>query len=251
MSRSPDRCWTLFSPRAQRIGPPRKLVAIEQSAPRAMRAWYVDDGASMLAVDANDPRRIEIDARSQLPAAVFSHLNSHAELAIAGHRKLRIAFSPCPDQLIDVMFADYPFGAPLRFAYFDAAASRLRIVEATNAEKGPFRELAAGGLSRGEPLTITLFDGDAQLVAITLHDWSAQASDEISPTAGFGVPANSIEFSLAAPDARSPASIFVSLASTGVGRGYDTVGHAAGTYENRMTIEIGEPLTSSSPVPSP
>ena len=84
---------------------------------------------------------------------------------------------------------------------------------------------------------ITLFDDDERICSITLLDWSAQASDEISPTAGWGVPANSIQFSLSDRSDRSPAMILVSLADTGIGRGYDSVGHAAGVYRNRMTIE--------------
>lgn len=236
ISRSPDRCWTILSPRDQRLGLARRLVALQPPGRGTMRAWYADDDTSMLAVDAAAPEQIEIDAQSRLPQPVYSHLNSYCDITIGGHRKLRMSFSPCDETKIDVKYADYPFGAPMRFAYFDAGANRLRIVEASDAEKGPFHELASGPLSRGEPLTITLYDEDTRLCAITLHDWSAQASDEISPTAGWGVPANSISFSLNQRSDGSPASIFISLADTGVGRGYDTVGHPAGTYRNRMTI---------------
>ncbi|MBC8106666.1 MAG: hypothetical protein H7Z14_08770 [Anaerolineae bacterium] len=236
ISRSPDRSWTILSPRDQRRGPERRIVALERAERETLRAWYADDDVSMLAVDATARERIELDAMSRLPQAVFSHLNSYCEIAIVGHRKLRISFSPCDDAKVDVKYSDYPIGAPIRFAYFDAATNRLRIVEATNAEKGPFHDLASGPLTRGDPLTITLFDNESALCSITLRDWSAQASDEISPTAGWGVPANSIAFSLADRSDRSPAAILISLADTGVGRGYDTVGHAAGAYRNRMTL---------------
>jgi hypothetical protein len=38
----------------------------------------------------------------------------------------------------------------------------------------------------------------------------------------------------------SPVRIWLTLAGTSVGRGFDSVGHAAGTYRNRVRIEIDE-----------
>jgi hypothetical protein len=35
----------------------------------------------------------------------------------------------------------------------------------------------------------------------------------------------------------SPATLFITLASTSVGRGFDSVGHTPGTYRNRMRIQ--------------
>jgi hypothetical protein len=59
----------------------------------------------------------------------------------------------------------------------------------------------------------------------------------LSLTAGWGVPVNAIEFSLADDGPASPASIFVTLAGTSVGRGWDCVGHNAGTYRNRISVD--------------
>jgi hypothetical protein len=78
-------------------------------------------------------------------------------------------------------------------------------------------------------------------VGFTLLDWSAQASAQLCPTAGWGVPENAIEFSLNGDELTSPASLFVTLAAASVGRGWDCVGHAAGTYRNRIEIEPGPP----------
>jgi hypothetical protein len=47
---------------------------------------------------------------------------------------------------------------------------------------------------------------------------------------------NAIEFSLEGDAPGSEAALFITLAGTSVGRGWDTVGHAAGTYRNRMRI---------------
>ena len=37
---------------------------------------------------------------------------------------------------------------------------------------------------------------------------------------------------------RHPALHLVELAGTGIGRGYDSVAHAAGNYRNRMRVEM-------------
>ena len=73
-----------------------------------------------------------------------------------------------------------------------------------------------------------------------MADWAAQADTTISPTAGWGVPVNAIEFSLVDDPASSPASIFVTLAATSVGRGWDCVAHNPGTYRNRIRIEAAQ-----------
>jgi hypothetical protein len=39
----------------------------------------------------------------------------------------------------------------------------------------------------------------------------------------------------------SPASVFITLAGTSVGRGWDCVGHRAGTYRNRVRLEAVGP----------
>src|SRR6202034_1761945 len=96
---------------------------------------------------------------------------------------------------------------------------------------------ASGPLQRGEPLEITLLDEGRPEGRITLADWAQQAGVALSPTAGWGVPVNAIEFSASGDEPEAPASIFVTLAGTSVGRGWDCVGHSAGTYRNRILLE--------------
>jgi hypothetical protein len=112
----------------------------------------------------------------------------------------------------------------------------FQVVRASSAEKGPFRTLATGRLERGQPLEISLFDDGNLVFSVTLDDWSAQAATQLSPTAGWGVPVNSIGFWLSGDSASSPAFISIELAGTGIGRGYDSVGHSEGVYRNRMRI---------------
>jgi hypothetical protein len=237
ISRSPDRCWTLLAPRRDRRNPPRDVTGV-RAAGAGVEIDYVDDGFSRLAVRRGDeqPGAIVIDAASKLPSAVYSHLNSYCAILISGHRRLEVSFSPCPDVRVEVTNSDYPFGQPVRFAYVDAGET-FHVVEASSAEKGPFRALATGKLKRGEPLTITLYDEGEPAARVTLDDWSAQAGTALSPTAGWGVPVNSITFTLTGASSSSPAFISVELAGTGIGRGYDSVGHAAGTYRNRVRVE--------------
>jgi hypothetical protein len=198
---------------------------------------YADDGQSRLRVARPaDPRVTEIEALSRFDAPVYSHLNAYCTITSMGHRRLELSFSPCPDARVEVTPFDYPFGRPVRFAYLDARDT-FRVVEARSAEKGPFRTLASGTLKRGDPLTITLHDRGQPAARVTLDDWSAQVSTALSPTAGYGVPQNAITFMLSGASPASPAFISFELAGTGIGRGYDSVGHAAGVYRNRLRIE--------------
>ena len=177
-----------------------------------------------------------MEARSKLYHTVYSHLNTYCDFEVHGHRRLELEFSPCNGVPIEVRKFDHPFGLPSRFAFVDESRT-FRVVEATSGEKGPFRTLASGRLEPEEPLAVSLRDNGRLVGKISLLDWSAQADTTISPTAGWGVPVNAIEFSLADDQPSSPASIFVTLAGTSVGRGWDCVGHNPGTYRNRILIE--------------
>jgi hypothetical protein len=239
ISQSPDGCWTVLAPAGDRGGPEPRLRGVRQQAPDSWLLGYDFRGqgpALLNVVHAADRRSVVIDAATRLEQLVFSHLNSFCDLEVRGHHRLSLEFSPCPDSRIQVTRFDYPFGRPARFAYVDGDR-RFRVVEASSGEKGPFRILAEGRLSSADALSITLFDQDRKIGRITLHDWSAQVSTQLSPTAGWNVPVNAIEFSLSGDAPTSPASIFITLAGTSVGRGWDSVGHAAGTYRNQITLE--------------
>jgi hypothetical protein len=86
-------------------------------------------------------------------------------------------------------------------------------------------------------LGITLFDGDRPAARIALLDWSAQLGTQLSPTAGWGLPVNAIEFVREGDAPGSLAVFYVTLAGTSVGRGWDSVGHREGLYRNRIRIE--------------
>jgi len=236
---SVDGCWTIFATPEDRAGPVPRLLASRRDGERSWTATYDfrRQGPATLWVNvAPQPGAITIEATSRLDRLIYSHLNSFCDFEIRGHGRLALVFSPCPGVAIEVRPFDYPFGRPARFAFLDGNAM-FRVVEATSGEKGPFRTLAQGRLGREQELTIMLLDEGRPRGCIVLADWSAQADTTPSPTAGWGVPVNAIEFSLARDAPSSPASIFVTLAATSVGRGWDCVGHRPGTYRNRIRLE--------------
>jgi hypothetical protein len=240
LSRSPDRCWTILAAPSDREGPRRHLTAMRRDGDRVDLAYRCDGLDTLRVEPASDPGSFRIEATTQLPGPVYSHLNSYCDVEIIGHRRLSLAFSPCPDLRVAVLPSDYPVGRPSRFAYLDARGI-FHVAEATSGEKGPFHDLAKGPLARSDPLTVILYDQDEPVGRITWDDWAAQLGTAPSPTAGWGIPVNAIEFSLSGDADGSPASLFLTLAGTSVGRGWDSVGHSPGNYRNRMRIEPAVP----------
>jgi hypothetical protein len=240
LDRSPDGCWTILAPRALRNGPDLVLESVGREDDR-LALQYHGDYEAILRVDPGpDGGPVRLEAMAHLPHPVFSHLNAYCDMLVSGSRRLALSFSPCPEALIEVRPADYPTGRPLRLAYLDAHGV-FHVVEATSGEKGPFHELGRGNLRRGQPLAITLHDRGILQARIVLEDWSAQVGTGLSPTAGYGLPVNAIEFCLQGDEPGAPAALFITLAGTSVGRGWDSVGHRAGTYRNRMSIDVLAP----------
>jgi hypothetical protein len=238
VSRSPDRCWTLFASKSERDGPPRRLISLDRDGP-SLRLVHRNDLISVTSVALKE-QVLEVDSSTHLPNAVYSHLNTFTELTISGHRKLDVEFSPCPGNPIEFRPFQIRGELPGRAACLDRDGT-FKVVQARKAEKGPFTTLAAGRLARGQPLTMTFRDQGRPLFAITLDDWPAQVGVQTSPTAGYGLPVNAIEFSLDGDSDRSPAGVWITLAATSVGRGWDSVGHAPGTYRNRLRVRTIEP----------
>lgn len=237
-TRSPDRFWTILSPARYRASPPRRLTAL-RCEEHSLSAQYHDDTDLVLHVGTSETDDVmTIEAITRLERPIYSHLNSFVALTIYGCRKPAISFSPCATALVDVEPFDYPVGRPMRLAYVDADEI-LHVVSARSGEKGPFTEFGRGSLLRSEPLTITIFDARTAIFRISLDDWAAQTGRSLSPTAGWGLPVNAIEFSQIgeSDSGAGPVAIWVTLAGTSVGRGWDSVGHAAGTYRNRVRIE--------------
>jgi hypothetical protein len=228
-SRSPDRTWTLLAPHAY-IGTHRTLARYA-TTPNGFRAAFSDDGESTLVVEQHDTV-LAIDATSSLRAPVYSHLDSFTTIEIPF--EATIAFSPTGARRFAIEPAEYPSGLPAQLAYLDPVHT-FRVVRARDAEKGPFTELARGRLERAAPLVIELRAraDDSDGCRLAFDDWAAQVSTEPSPSAGWGVSQGSIQFF----SRGGRALVLLTLADTGPGRGFDSVGHAAGVYRNRVRVE--------------
>jgi len=228
---SPDKFWALLAPLHRAT---QGLISLAVNKAGEYRFSYSDHSTVTIAPDSTDGS-IQCTSWSTIATDTYTHLNSYSVLRVEGHQSLALGFSPCPDARIDVLPADYPTGRPARFAYLSAEAE-FKVVEATSGEKGPFHALATGPLRRGEPLSIFFYDNGQLLATITLEDWTQQLSTELSPTAGWGVPQNAIEFQRSGNSQEASIAIHITLAATSVGRGYETVGHRVGTYRNRLTF---------------
>jgi hypothetical protein len=239
ISRSADGAPTVLVARDQREDAKLELRGGVADGPNAYRLDYNFAGEGSVSLELEAPTgqtgEVDIESHRSLVRQIYSHLNSFCDFEIRGHTRLALEFSPCPGVPVEVLPVDYPFGRPARFAFVDAVRN-FRIVEGTSGEKGPFHDLARGRLEPDQPLSITIHDNGWAVARITLDDWSSQADTTLSPSAGWGVPVNAIEFSLSQDSERSPASIFITLAGTSVGRGWDCVGHRSGTYRNRMHL---------------
>jgi hypothetical protein len=131
-------------------------------------------------------------------------------------------------------------------AYVSGSGS-FHVVRATSGEKGPFTDLVPIAALGQESLVMTVHDESEAVARITFVDWAAQVGTQPSPTAGWGFPVNAIEFSRYGEWLQAPGIIFMTLAATSVGRGFDTVGHRAGMYRNRIYLDV---LTSNKQVAS-
>ena len=232
ISTSPDRSWTIFAP--PELAKPHPIQLDSKQLMGTKKSYSYKQNGRINRYLSIHPQENHLIAESLtvLSKDTYSHLNTFCDINFTAEGPLFISFSPCPKELIEITPADYPVGRPARFAYLDKDSS-FHIVEATSAEKGPFKTLAQGQLNPTEPFTIYLHNKTQMIFSIEINDWALQASTQISPTAGWGVPENAIEFHLS----EKTAYLFTSLASTSVGRGFHSVGHKAGTYWNRLKIK--------------
>jgi hypothetical protein len=236
ISCSPDRCWTILAPPGRRIMPRRLLVGREFEDDRII-LHFAGDARHVLDVRPGVMAQgCTVEGHTELETPVYSHLNTFCHLTVTGHQSLALSFSPCPELRVSVEPSDYPVGRPERFAYVDAHY-QFNVVEASSGEKGPFKVLGSGSLAAGRELQMTIYDDSRPVASVVFYDWAPQSSTDLSPTAGWGVPMNAIEFRRLGEAPQARAWIWLTLAGTSVGRGWDSVGHRAGTYRNRIEIK--------------
>lgn len=216
---SPDRFWTVFAPRWWGESP-RCRGEVADAGVR--RGWFQAEGAARVEV-AEDGEGLRIEATTELAEPVYSHLNRFVALSLTG-RAVSLGFAGC--EPVAPPRAD----EPSVFAYVEAGGA-LVVARATRREKGPFTTLCRATPVDGAVKLRLLVEGEA-VAEVELLDWAAQADTTPSPTAGWGVPGNAIEF-WTVPGG---AYVTATLAGTSVGRGFHSVGHAAGRYRNRVVV---------------
>lgn len=229
--RSPDRFWTSLAPDERNAPTKRSLTGKVHDGAR-WSLFFKDEDASVLDVTAREGS-VQLEARSRLAQPVYSHANTWCELTLQGHHTLSVTFSPLGQKRVDIP----PVTAPAHFAFVDESGT-FHLQQASERQRGPFTELASGKLDRRAPLVLTFYDGTKAVFTVQLDDWAAQASTQLSPAAGWGVPENVIELERGGDADSSPVLVSFSLASTSIGRGTRSVGHAAGVYHNRVTITL-------------
>jgi len=229
-NRSPDRCWTSLAPEGESKPTNRVMVSKVHDGGK-WSFYYKDEDASVMEVSVNKDGSVLLDGRSRLAHAVFAHNDSFGELALTGHKKLTVTFSPLPERRFDVPAAT----APARFAYVDASDT-FHVMQAADRARGPFSELAAAHLKHGDPIVLTIYDEDKPAFRVTFADWTAQVSTQLSPTAGYGLPVNAITMARGGDPETTPVLISFTLADTSIGRGTASVGHAPGVYRDRITV---------------
>lgn len=240
-SRSPDATWTLLAP-PESFGAQRTLARYAKTKD-GFAARYLDDGESSLVVR-RAGASVEIDAVSVLPRDVYAHLDSFTVLHVPFTAAL--SFAPIGKEAFLIDATDD--AAPAKLAYMGPDLA-LHVVVASHDEKGPFTELAAAPLKREEPLSMDLhpLEGDGLGCRLTFADWTTQLSTEPSPAAGWGVPQATIQFFARGHEGY----VLLTLADTGPGRGWDSVGHAAGAYRNRLRIDPAAGGSGLPPTPTP
>jgi hypothetical protein len=176
----------------------------------------------------NQDNVTRIKAQTRLAQPVFSHLNAFTRVRI-GRAGLWASLAGSSR----LNFTEEDRDEPSTFAWLGAGPV-LHLSRGTKNEKGPFLELETHPLASGA-LVLDLGDVAGPACRLVFETWAAQASVEESPTAGWGVAQNAVAFFQSSSS--GVAEVVVSLAATSIGRGWDSVGHAAGTYRNVLTVE--------------
>ena len=150
---------------------------------------YKDEDASVLEVSAHDGA-VQLDTRSRLPRPVFSHANSFAELTRPGAPQAVGLVLAGAEKRIEPA----PVTAPARFAYVDAHRT-FHVHAGGRAPARAVHRARRRRLSGRTRWCSRIYDGDKAAFSVTLEDWAGQASTQLSPTAGHGIPVNAIELS--------------------------------------------------------
>lgn len=199
-------------------------------------AWFSYSGAygpAHLEVSANGAATA-LRGWTRLDRPVWSHLNSFVSFRVPRRSRLAIRFAATGARDFEISPADYPYGRPMHLAWLERDGA-FRVAIASTGEKGPFEVLASGRLAANEPVSFTLSADSGRACHVELSGWASQAGFAQSPTAGWGLPVNAVEFFRDPADGEALVSF--TLAGTSVGWGLSTAGHQPGSYETMIKLQ--------------
>lgn len=182
-------------------------------------------------------RSVRIASEHVVPRTIYAHVASFCRIRWNGSSPIRLRIGgDSVGAVITPTRSEYPTGAPAVFLV--ASESGMRLLRATSAEKGPFTTL--GQMPLGDPW-ISVLHGDRAVCAFRVGGFADQCSFQQSPTAGWSLPVNRVHIEAAEENAAGkPVSTWLdySLGDTSIGRGFDAVGTAAGTYWSLIEVLV-------------
>ena len=178
---------------------------------------------------------IRVTTITRLTRQIDTHQSSYCGLNWSGDIPITLSIGHERPYSWVPTASDYPFGAPATF--ITVMNDRVLLLKASSAEKGPFETLAA--FPKEDPV-FRIMAANHPVCQIVLEGFVAQASQELSPTAGWGIPVNDIFLEATQFKAAQPSGVWLgfNLAATGVGRGFHAVGTGAGTYVSILRVSI-------------
>jgi hypothetical protein len=178
---------------------------------------------------------IQITTITHLTRQIDTHQSIYFGLEWSGKEPITLSIGREQPYNLVPTASDYPFGAPATF--MTVMNDRVSLLKASSAEKGPFKTLAS--FPKENPV-FRIMSANRPVCQFMLEGFVEQASQELSPTAGWGLPVNDIFLEAAQFTADQPSGVWIgfTLAGTGLGRGFHAVGTAPGTYVSKLQVSI-------------
>jgi hypothetical protein len=178
---------------------------------------------------------IQITTIIRLTRQIDTHQSIYCGLEWLGKEPITLSIGPEQPYNLVPTASDYPFGAPATF--MTVTNDRVVLLKTSSAEKGPFKTLAS--FPKENPV-FRIMAANRPVCQFVLEGFVEQASQELSPTAGWGIPVNDIFLEAAQFTADQPSGVWFgfTLAATGLGRGFHAVGTAPGIYVSKLRVSI-------------
>jgi len=246
---SPNRLWTVLGNwdttyiTIERVntGKYKETDALYFSwSAKSLKSWVKPgdlSGETLIEQHRTEDSSVEVRMTTvtRLARQIDAHLSAYFDVEWYGQAPITLSIGhEQPYNWIPTQ-SDYPFGAPATF--MTVMDDRVLLLKGSSAEKGPFKTLAE--FSKKDPL-FQVMVANRPVCQFILEGFVEQASQELSPTAGWGIPVNNILLEATQFTGDQPSGVWISfsLADTGVGRGFHAVGTGPGTYVSKLRVSI-------------